>query len=182
MVVAKEHLCLAACLEIAAKRLGITVVDQVAIANLVGVTVPSESDASTLANDGVTQVNIDPDPRNWGIREGADGLNEAFELAQIPMTVKFHPISRFQDWEFEERLATLSGAARYPIVGFDYNTLFGDLVRGEQGHCCVVFEAGDPVKLYDPGPVRAGFSSVNIFDLYRACRKKPGGFWVLQEL
>src|SRR5271166_5937554 len=181
MVVAKEHLCFAACLEIAANQLGITALDQVVIANLVGVKVPSESDASALAQIGVKHASIDLDPRYWGMREDADRLNEALDFAQIPLTVEFHPISKFQDWEFEERLSTLAGAARYPIVGFDYNTLFGNLVRGEQGHCCVVFEAGDTVKLYDPGPVRAGFSTVNIFDLYRACRKKPGDFWVLAD-
>jgi len=149
MTVAWEHLCFAACVEIAAEQLGGPAVDQVSIANQLGVTVPSSADASELTAHGVTKINIDPEPRTWGIEADAERLNAAFNLAGLPLRVTFSPISLFQDWEFEEKLVELARARRFPIVGFDYNTLFGDLVRGEQGHCCVVFDCSGTVRLYD---------------------------------
>ncbi len=181
MTVAKEHLCFAACVEIAVEQLGGPVVDQVVVANQLGVTVPSELDASQLIARGVTKIRVDPDPRTWGIEPDAQRLNDFFSLAGIPLSVMFHSISLFQDWEFEEKLVGFARAGRFPIVGFDYNALFGHSVQGEQGHSCVVFDCSSTVRLYDPGPTRVGFSSVSVFELYRACRKKPGGLWVLQQ-
>jgi len=178
MTVAKEHLCFAACVEVAAKQLGAHL-DQVGIANQLGVTVPSEFDASALISHGVDGVAIDPEPRKWGIEPDAEKLDNFFARERIPLSVVFHPISQFQDWGFEAQIVELTRQGQLPIVGFDYRALFKDPVRGEQGHCCVIFECSDAVRLYDPGPYRAGFKTVDMFDLYRACRKKPGGLWVL---
>lgn len=181
MVIAKEHLCFAACVEIAVKHLGGPTVDQVVLAQLLGVTVPTENDASKLRNDGVTQVMIDPTPHLWGMNPHVEQLNEAFARAGVSVSATFHPIAHFQDWEFEEQLVTLTRERQFPVVCFDYNTLFGERVRGDQGHCCVVVECTTRVRIYDPGPLRAGFSSIDMFDLYRACRRKPGGLWVFSR-
>jgi hypothetical protein len=67
MIVALEHLCFAACIVESVQQITQRTVDQVFIANQLGVVVPSDSDAAGLKERGVTNVRTDNDPRMWGI-------------------------------------------------------------------------------------------------------------------
>ena len=183
MTVAFEYLCFAACVQTAIYELTGSEVDQVWIANQLGISVSPAFDTSDLTQRGVTNIRRDSDPHSWGI--SPTGLPAALELAGIKLTCDFHPISHFQDWEFEDRLVALCEGRRFPIVGFDYNTLFGEFVAGDQGHCAVVLsyskERGHLVfEMQDPGPSRPGLIRVRSDLLYRACRHKPGGLWVMK--
>ena len=183
VTVAFEYLCFAACIQTAVHELIGSEVDQVWIANQLGISVSPTFDTSDLIARGVTNVRRDSNPHNWGINP--TGLTEALELAGLKITCDFHPISHYQDWEFEDRLVELCDGRRFPIVGFDYNTLFGNLVTGDQGHCAVVYghskERGRiTFELHDPGPSRPGLIRVDSDRLYRACRYKPGGVWVMR--
>lgn len=105
----------------------------------------------------------------------------------VPLECSFEAISRFEDWEFESRLKELAESSRLPIVGFDYNALFGELVQAGQGHCAIVYRvppingSGVEIDIYDPGPDRAGLKSVDSYSLYRACRRRHGGIWVVDH-
>jgi hypothetical protein len=133
VTVAFEYLCFAACIQTAVRELAGSEVDQVWIANQLGIAVSPTFDTSDLSARGATNIRRDSDPHNWGI--SPTGLPEALKLAGVKLTCDFHPISYYQDWEFEDRLVSLCDERRFPIVGFDYNTLFGNFVTGDQGHC-----------------------------------------------
>jgi hypothetical protein len=183
VTVAFEYLCFAACIQTAVRELVGREVDQVWIANQLGISVSPTLDTSDLTARGVTNIRRDSSPHNWGI--SPTGLPEALELAGVKLTCDFHPISHYQDWEFEDRLVALCDGRRFPIVGFDYNTLFGDFVAGDQGHCAVVYRywkegARITFEMHDPGPARPGPIRVDSDRLYRACRRKPGGVWVMR--
>ena len=180
-----RHLCFAVCLQIAAKKTAGIELDLTAIANHLGVVLPVGSDPSAFLNCGLTALRFEANPDSWGIVPVAATLNAALGTMAVPLQCSFEPISRFQEWEFENRLKELAESKRFPIVGFDYNTLFGKLAEDGQGHCAVVYrvtEMNQPViEIYDPGPDRAGFKSVDSYSLYRACRRKPGGIWVVDH-
>jgi hypothetical protein len=131
VTIALEYLCFAACVQTALRELTSNEVDQVWIANQLGISVSPAFDVS------VTNIRRDPDPHRWGISPG--GLPKALKLAGLKLTCDFYPISHFQDWELEDRLVALCDTRNFPIVGFDYNTLFGDFVKGDQGHCAVAY-------------------------------------------
>src|SRR5208282_3092981 len=97
---------------------------------------------------------------------------------------RFEPISQFQDWEFERRLATLVQSGHFPIVCFDYDALLGNTALENRGHCGVVYRVRDAaarctVDIYDPGPKDAGIRTAELDSLYVACRKRHGGIWWL---
>jgi hypothetical protein len=183
MIIAREYLCFAACVQIAAKETAGVDVDQTFIANQLGVVVPPEFASVGLVEAGITNAHRDSDPSKWGIDPRLEEVNRVLRSTMPPLQCLFEAISTFQDWEFEQRLAKAKRSGQFPIVGFHYNSLFGDLVQGDQGHCAVVYgltETGRSiVELYDPGPSRSGFVSVDTNDLYRACRRKHGGIWLI---
>jgi hypothetical protein len=97
---------------------------------------------------------------------------------------RFEDVSQFQDWEFGERLTTLTGSGQLPIVGFDYYSLFGGSGQEITGHCVVAFCSHERngrlvFQVYDPGPKDAGFRVVDSESLYFACRKKHRGVWLI---
>jgi hypothetical protein len=143
------------------------------------------SDASALIERGVTSIRFDPDPESWGIAPVVSTLNAVLRTMAGSLECSFEPISRFQDWEFEDRLKVLTQSNHFPIVGFDYNSLFGELGQDGQGHCAVVYGTRQMnqfvIEIYDPGPDRAGFKEVDSYSLYRACRRKHGGIWVVEQ-
>lgn len=184
MTIALEYLCFAACVQTAVQELTGREVDQVWIANQLGISVSPAFDASELTGRGVTNIRRDPDPHSWGISPTA--LPKVLELAGVKLTCDFYPISRFQDWEFEDRLVALCDTRTFPIVDFDYNTLFGDFVTGDQGHCAVATSYSKEhgrvtFEMQDPGPSRPGLIRAESDLLYRACRRKPGGLWVIRH-
>lgn len=156
-----------------------------AVANSLGVVLPTGTDPSELIDHGVTGVSFDTDPSSWGITPAADALNAYLGSSGSALRCEFEPISRFQDWEFEDSLGALTQSRRFPIIGFDYGSLFGGLSPTGLGHCVVgyrVHHLNQPVvEIYDPGPDRAGFKTVDLYSLYRACRAKRGGMWVLSQ-
>ena len=100
-----------------------------------------------------------------GIAPAVSTLNAILREIAPPLECSFEPISRFQDWEFEDRLKVLTESHHFPIVGFDYNSLFGELLQEGQGHCAVVYRVQQKhpsvIEIYDPGPDRAGFKDVD---------------------
>jgi hypothetical protein len=79
--------------------------------------------------------------------------------------------------EFAERLTTLTASGQFPIVGFDYDSLFGGSGQEITGHCVVVYGSHERngrlvSQIYDPGPKDAGFRVADSEALYYACRKK----------
>jgi hypothetical protein len=186
-MVSEPYLCFAACLQIAVQEAAGTNLDQRVIANHLGVTLPLGFDASALVAQGVRNIRFEQDSNLWGIQPSVEGINQILTAVNQTLECTFAPISRFQDWEFEERLQLLTENGQFPIVGFDYNSLFGQLVAGDEGHCAVVYRihhAGvrSSVEVYDPGPSRPGLKTVDSYELYRACRKKHGGIWSIAKL
>jgi hypothetical protein len=163
-MVSEPYLCFAACLQIAVRETAGTLINQCVIANHLGVALPIGLDASELVAQGVTNIRFEPDSNLWGIEPSVTGINEVLKNANERLECDFEPISRFQDWEFEERLKVLTEDGTFPIVGFDYNSLFGQLIPGDVGHCAVVYHirAGS-VEVYHPGPSRPGFQSVDSY-------------------
>jgi hypothetical protein len=151
-----RHLCFAVCLRIATKETAGLELDHAAIANHLGVVLPVGSDASPLIERGVTAIRFDPNPASWGIAPVVATLNTLLRTMAVPVECSFESISRFQDWEFEDRLKDLTESDRFPIVGFDYNSLFGELIQNGQGHCAVVYRVRQMnqsiIEIYDPGP------------------------------
>jgi hypothetical protein len=186
-MISQQHLCFAACLQIAVQETTGAVLDQVAIANHLGVVLPVGFDPSELVGQGVTNIRFESDPNAWGIEPVVAEINVLFKSANLLLECKFEPISKFQDWEFEDRLSALTESGQFPIVGFDYNSLFGEPGSGDWGHCVVAYHVAEmnrqsTVEIYDPGPSRAGHKHVDSYSLYRACRKKHGGIWSIAPL
>lgn len=188
-VVAKPYLCFAACLQVAIKATLGTDLDQVAIANYLGVVLPEGDDVSELLDAGVTNLTFNQgSPSLWGINPVLTEINAALKSERTPLFCEFERISLFQDWEFEERVFALTASHQFPIVGFDYGYLLGTLRPGDQGHCAVCYGVQGPhgrcsVELYDPGPREAGIRIVDSQELYYAARKKQhGGIWRLSRL
>jgi hypothetical protein len=185
-MVSEPYLCFAACLQVALQESAGVRLDQRVIANHLGVTLPVGFDASELVAHGVSNLRFEHDSNLWGIQPSIPGINEVLWSVNEQLECGFESISRFQDWEFEERLRVLAEEEKFPIIGFDYNSLFGPLVPGDEGHCAVVYRihsasSGSSVEVYDPGPSRPGFQTVDSYALYRACRKKHGGIWFLSR-
>jgi hypothetical protein len=182
---ATRHLCFAVCLQIAARETAGLELDPAVIANHLGVVLPVGSDSSALVERGVTAIRFDGDPNLWGITPAIPALNAFLKQATGFLGCSFESISTFQDWEFENRLTELTESGRFPIVGFDYNSLLGDADQAGPGHCGVAYRVRQStrsvIEIYDPGPDRAGFKTVDAFSLYRACRRKHGGIWLLSH-
>lgn len=182
---ARRHLCFAVCLQVAARETAGLELDPIAVANHLGVVLPVGSDPSALIESGVTNIRFDPSPDSWGIAPAASTLNAILGRLTGSLECSFESISKFQDWEFEDRLKALAESNHFPIVGFDYNSLFGELAQGGQGHCAVVYRVRQTnqsvIEIYDPGPDRAGFKSLDSYSLYRACRGRHGGIWLISS-
>jgi hypothetical protein len=177
-MVSEPYLCFAACLQIAVQETAGALIDQRVIANHLGVALPIGFDASELIAQGVTNIRFEQDSNWWGIQPSLAGINEVLQTANQQLHCIFESIARFQDWEFEDRLRVLTQERAFPIVGFDYNSLFGQLIPGDEGHCVVVYRIkAASAEIYDPGPSRPGFQMVDSYALYRACRMKHGGIW-----
>ena len=185
-MISKQYLCFAACLQIAAKETAGVVLDQIAIGNHLGVALPVGFDCSGLVEQGLTNIRYEADVALWGITPIVRDINMVLSLSVPRLECRFEAISQFQDWEFEERLATLAKSGHFPIVCFDYNSLIGETSEENRGHCVVVYGVGSSAKrcggaidIYDPGPKDAGFRTVASDSLYLACRKRHGGVWSL---
>ncbi len=186
-MIAKQYLCFAACLQIAAKETANVEIDQVLLANYLGVVLPLDFDASGLAEHGVTNIRHDSDPIHWGITPVVTDINTVLTSVNVLLECRFEPISNFQDWEFEDHLTALRYSGHFPIVGFDYHSLAGEFAPEDRGHCAVVYDIRNltgrtVVEIYDPGPSQAGFRVVEAYPLYRACRKRHGGIWSLKPI
>jgi hypothetical protein len=185
-MISKQYLCFAACLQIAAKETAGVELDQIAVANHLGVALPVGFDCSGLVEQGLTNIRYETDVALCGITPVVADINRVLSATIPRLECRFESISQFQDWEFEERLATLANSGYFPIVCFDYDSLIGEAAIENRGHCAVVFRmdtpsvrCGRPVDIYDPGPKDAGFRTVDSHSLYRACRKRHGGIWSL---
>jgi hypothetical protein len=182
-MIAKRYLCFAACLQIAAKEEFGVELDQVRIADHLGVVLPAGSDSSGLIESGIKNIRFDSDPRSWGITPVVAEIN-ALLNAHGGLECRFESISIFQDWEFEDRLLVLTQSGHIPIVGFEYQSLLGGTAPSLQGHCAAVMRVQpqrrpSSIELYDPGPDRTGRRIVNSESLYRSCRRRHGGIWSL---
>ena len=179
---AARFLCLPACLRVAAKQLGVGI-DIAALANRVGVVVPTGYDTSELTLAGIENIHYSDDPSNWGIDPHTGELSAVLnERGSIELA--YEPISKFQDWEFEDRLVALTQAGLLPIVCFDYEALFGLGVSEGLGHCVVVrrvrrLNGHSHVEIEDPGPDRAGIQNIDSEALYLASRKRRGGILLI---
>jgi hypothetical protein len=185
-MIAKRYLCFAACLQIAAKDGFGLEIDQVEIADRLGVVLPEGFDASELVNCGLSNIRFASDVGSWGITPRIKEINNLLKLHGA-LECRFESISLFQDWEFEDRLIALNRSGHRPIVGFDYHSLWGGSAPRNQGHCALVQHIGTQersfmVEMYDPGPDQAGFRTVDSESLYRSCRKKHGGIWSLNRI
>jgi hypothetical protein len=186
-VISRQYLCFAACLQLAAKETTGIEIDQAVIANHLGVVVPIGFDCSALIEQGVKNIRFDPDASVWGIEPVAAEIDRILKRADGLLKCGFESISRFQDWEFEDRLTALTQSGHFPIIGFDYNALYGESGPENRGHCAVVYRVQQMnghaiVEMYDPGPDPAGFQTVDSYSLYRACRKRHGGIWSIAPL
>ena len=191
-MISKQYLCFAACLQIATKETANVEVDQVLFANHLGVVLPVGFDDSELTEQGVTNIRHSSDSVQWGITPVVDEINTVLASVNVLLDCRFEPISRFQDWEFEDRVTTLTKSGQFPIVGFDY-CLAGEVAPAGEvppdsvGHCAVVvnihnFMGRTLAEIYDPGPKQAGFRTVDAYSLYRACRRRHGGIWSLAPI
>jgi len=186
-MISKQYLCFAACLQIAAKETAGVEIDQVIFANHLGVVLPVGSDWSELVEQGVNNIRFESDSALWGITPVVADINMALTNANATLECRFEPISKFQDWEFEHRLAALRQSGQFPIVGFDYHSLVGEVSLENIGHAAVVYglqqiSGRSAIEIYDPGPKQAGFHTIDPYSLYRACRKRHGGIWFLAPL
>jgi len=185
-MIAKRYLCFAACLKFAAEEAFAIQVDQVAVANGLGVILPDGYNPAELTAFGITNLRFDRDANLFGIIPGIAKINAI--LASASLECKYESIVFFQDWEFEDRLVELTGSGQFPIVGFEYRSLFGGEAPEHQGHCVLVRNVlrrtrqRPEASIYDPGPDRAGISNVDMESLYYACRKKRAGIWTLSRL
>jgi hypothetical protein len=143
-MVSEPYLCFAACLQIAVQEITGLRLDQRVIANHLGLTLPIGFDASALVAEGVRNIRFEQDNNLWGINPSIAGISEVLKSANQHLECAFEPISRFQDWEFEDLLKAHTEGKKFPIVGFDYNSLFGQLVQGDEGHCAVVYRIYGP--------------------------------------
>lgn len=180
-MIAARHLCFVACLQKAARDGVGAEIDQVVIANHLGVVVPVGYDPSELADSGVQNIRFDADASAWGINPVVSEINVLLG-AHSRLACQFESIANFQDWDFEKRLIELTESGQFPVVCFEYNALFGPRMQRDQGHCVIVrrlqrLNGHTAVEIDDPGPDNAGIKSVDCETLYYACRKRHGGIW-----
>src|SRR5271163_2098082 len=117
-MISKQYLCFAACLQIAAKESAGIEIDQVIIANHLGVVLPVAFDCSELLEEGLNNLRFGQDSALWGITPVVADINAFLANANVLLECRFETISKFQDWEFEERLAALTASGYFPIVCF----------------------------------------------------------------
>jgi hypothetical protein len=182
-MIAARFMCFAACLYLAAKKTFGVEIDPVAVADHLGVVLPLGYDSSELRERGLKKIRFDENARLWGINPVASEINAILKEHSL-LECRFESISTFQDWQFEERLVELTGSDCFPVACFEYNSLFGEQVPNEQGHCVTVYRiwrvnGHSIVEIDDPGPDRAGVKQVDCEALYYACRKRRGGIWSL---
>jgi hypothetical protein len=180
----KEFLCFAGCLQFAVKETSGLEIDQAIVANQLGVVIPTDFDSSELLAIGIQTIRHDLDPRLWGIEPVVAEINKILEEAHTALECRFEDISKFQDWEFEDLLISLTATGLSPIVGFDYKSLFGGPGLQNLGHCAVVrrvqkINGKTIAEIHDPGPNLTGLRTVDVYSLYRACRKRHGGVWIV---
>ncbi len=96
------------------------------MANYLGDSVPTEQARESLKADGVTNVQIDPDHTRWGISPAIEDVKAYLASVNGQLELRFQDIGYFQDWEFNDRMALLCRSLDFPIVGFDYGSLFSD--------------------------------------------------------
>jgi hypothetical protein len=184
-MISKQYLCFAACLQIAAKETAGVELDQIIFADHLGVALPVEFDCSELMEQGVKNIRYEASTPLLGITPVVADINAVLNQANSGLECRFESISKFQDWEFEDRLVLLTNSGYFPIVCFDYDSLIGEDVLEGRGHCSVVYRVHNKssgrstVEIYDPGPKGAGFRAADAYSLYRSCRRRHGGIWLL---
>lgn len=138
-ITSKPYLCFAACLQLAVEEtVGLTI-DQIVIANRLGVTLPDTSELSELQAAGVTNIRFDSHRELCGIAPILSEINSLLREWKARLQCTFASIARFQDWEFEERLSMATESHLFPIIGFDRRFLLDQIANEPEGHCVVCY-------------------------------------------
>jgi hypothetical protein len=66
-IIAKPYLCFAACCQVVVHEISGRDIDQVTIANHLGIALPTDRECSDLTEAGVINIRVDADPDRWGI-------------------------------------------------------------------------------------------------------------------
>jgi len=147
-----------------------------------GLCVPS-SYINTITDYGYQNVRFSDTVDDWGVVIDTNELNLFFDNNRIPLKCDYHSSLTFEDWEFEDFLVEETRRNRYPIVGFDYNSLLESGNIEGAGHVVVCDSIHNGKLLaFDPGPKDAGSKVIEIYNLYVASKRKRGGIWTFQKL
>ncbi len=176
IVKAKEHLCLAASLEMILKAIGIFTMSQELIAEYFGLNVPEDYLGE------IKNLNIVFDKMNFGIKIKEEGLNPFFKKYNIPLTEEYVSIYELFDWEFEMLIEKALNQKKHILCGFDYGILNNDKSM-KIGHISIISGIQkNIVEIIDPDPVHLGIRNIKSYILYRAIHSIKDGVWVLSQV
>lgn len=177
--ISEKFLCLATCFESVLHIGGYPGVDRRVIAEHFGVTVPpnDESLSGLIRNTRVATDSFD-----WGLRVKEEDLTDFLKTLGINLRARFELASTFEDWSFEDRVRAILHTPIQPVLCCDYGVLYMDQQSYGIGHAVVGVALerklnNSYLSIYDPGPARVGIHSIELFEVFRACRRRSGGVW-----
>jgi hypothetical protein len=129
----------------------------------------------------ISNITYTSDPKKYGIVIDDKGLNNFFTIYGIPLTEEYIPISKIDEFSFDDILKKNLIANNSLIVGFTYNAIYTDSLS-MSGHVSLILSIENRnAVLLDPGPRNAGEQKVMLDDLYAAIKSAHNGIWIIKN-
>lgn len=170
---AAPYMCLAAVLAMIIEAVSGDCLRPEELAEELGICIPEAADAP------VHNTVVTADGMRWGMVVDDGILGKLFQRIGVGLREEYVPISRLQDWEFEQLIEDRLRQGAHVACGYSYHVLAG---RGQPdvGHASIVVALlpEHHVTLIDPGPDGFGMREVDSGLLYAAVRARGAGLWV----
>lgn len=173
---ADDFCCLGAVLETILTRHNYTNVDQYAIINEFGLTIPKKARIS----EKIRNIKYSDNPVDWGVKLSCDSLNNFFSKNGIGLLEDYISIREIADFGFDSTLNSIP--AEFDVVlGFDFGVLYNLPECHSYGHVGIFLNLENDNLLYlDPGHYNYGVRKVNIDDMYDAIKSKCDGLRIIK--
>lgn len=176
IVIAKQYLCVPACLSTVINAMCNINISQYDIANFLGVNVPIGERIDFVNNISTTEKSAD-----IGVIIKGNEINELFEYFEIPLTERYLSAYRIYPDDFAALVKKEISKNNSVICGFSYGFLYG-CNNLDIGHVSIISGVSEDctyITLIDPGPDDYGFKKVETSRLFESMRLKKNGIWVI---
>ena len=169
MFVSRDCDCLPACIALSAVRVvGLSEFDANCIRALLG----SEVGPDVGGGGSDLKKGVPVDIENWNLMTEFHDWGIEFEYQRA---------NTFPEWEFDTRISEALAAGKGVIATFSAGRFFNH-DRVDLGHAVIVSEInGNSLIYFDTAEDNYGFHTVQVDDLYSACRYRDAGLLIVSK-